>query len=294
MRRVLRGIDLPASVRLETGPGDLLRLGVDHERFGAAEVYLHGAHVTGWTPPGGGPVLWLSAQSHFRPDAAIRGGVPICFPWFGAGPADDRTPSHGYARLRDWRLASVIEEDDGVTLALVLPVQDGDLPLEATYLVTVGAALGLALEVRNAGDEAVTFEEALHTYLAVSDVRQVAVEGLDGARYLDRLGGPEPVVQEEEAIRFEAETDRIYVETDVAVVVADPGAGRRITVAKSGSSNTVVWNPWADKARGMADFGDDEWPGMVCVETANVRTGAITLAPGETHLMTARIEVAAG
>lgn len=294
MRRVLRGIDLPASVRLETGPGDLLRLAVDHERFGAAEVYLHGAHVTGWTPPGGAPVLWLSAQSHFRADAAIRGGVPICFPWFGAGPADDRTPSHGYARLRDWRLASVIEEDDGVTLAFELPAADGDLPLEATYLVTVGVALGLALEVRNAGEEAVTFEEALHTYLAVSDVRQVTVEGLDGARYLDRLGGPEPVVQESGAIRFTAETDRIYVETDAAVVVADPGAGRRITVTKSGSSNTVVWNPWADKARGMADFDDDEWPGMVCVETANVRTGAVALAPGEKHLMTARIEVAAG
>ncbi len=292
MRRAIRGIDLPPSVRLETGPGGLLRLAVRHDRFGSAEVYLHGAHVTGWIPAGGAPVLWMSGSSLYREDAAIRGGIPICFPWFGGGPADDQKPSHGYARLREWRIVSATEDDDGVTLAFALPPEEGDLPLEATYKVTVGASLGLALEVRNAGEEPVTVEAALHTYLAVSDVREVAVEGLDGAVYLDRLGGPDPVRQEEDVITFAAETDRIYVGTEASVVVDDPGAGRRITVHKTGSTNTVVWNPWADKARAMADFGDDEWPGMLCVETADVRDGALTLGPGAEHVMTARLEVA--
>jgi D-hexose-6-phosphate mutarotase len=292
--RVQRGpasIDLPASVTLEEGPGGLARLVVRDERHGTAEVYLHGAHVTGWTPPGGAPVLWMSPRSRFSKDAAIRGGVPICFPWFSAGPDGDRAPAHGYARLRDWELRSAVEGDDGIVLTLALAPHEDDAPLEEEYRVSVGRVLGLALEVRNTGEVPVAFEEALHTYLAVADVRAIALEGLAGSAYLDRNGGPAPVVQEEEVVRFAAETDRIYVGSEATVVVDDPGAARRIAVHKEGSVTTVVWNPWTAKASAMADVGPDAWPGFVCVETANVLGATVTLAPGQSHEMAAWLEV---
>jgi glucose-6-phosphate 1-epimerase len=147
----------------------------------------------------------------------------------------------------------------------------------------------MTLDVRNTGEKPVTFEEALHTYLAVSDVRSIAVEGLAGALYVDRNGGPEPVRQDEDVIRFAGETDRIYPNSAAEVVVDDPGARRAIAVRKAGSSSTVVWNPWSDKAASMSDL--DGWDSMVCVETANVRSDAVTLAAGATHEMTAILEV---
>lgn len=252
-------------------------------------------------------MLWLSSESRFRADSAIRGGVPICFPWFGGGPADDLTPAHGYARLRDWTLVSAGEGPDGVVLTFALPAEQGAAAeagprqaagavvgrgaLEATYRVTVGPELSLALEVRNAGSTPAAFEEALHTYLAVSDVGQIAVKGLVGTSFLDRLGGPEPVVQEEETLRVAGETDRIYLDPPSTITVEDPAAGRRVEVRATGSASAIVWNPWVAKARAMADFGDDEWAGMICVETANVRGRAITLRPGERHTMAATIAV---
>jgi D-hexose-6-phosphate mutarotase len=291
MQRGPAPLDLPASVTLVDGSGGLSRLVVNHALGGSVEVYPHGAHVTGWTPPGGAPVLWMSPRSRFTADAAIRGGVPLCFPWFSAGPDGDRSPAHGYARLREWELRSAVEGRDVVTLTFALAPHEDDAPLEAEYRVSVGRVLGLALEVGNVGNVPVAYEEALHTYLAVADVRGIALEGLAGEAYLDRNGGPVPVVQEEDVVRFAGETDRIYLGSESTVVVDDPGSGRRIAVHKSGSSTTVVWNPWTDKAAAMADVGADAWPGFVCVETANVLGATVTLAPGESHEMAAWIEV---
>lgn len=280
-------------------------MAVRSDRHGTLDVYLHGAQVTSWVPRGHDPVLWLSPRSTFRAGAAIRGGVPLCLPWFGAGPDGDLTPSHGPARLREWRLDGVSESPDGVEVVLGLgrlgststgtasgagsAAFDG---LEATYRIGVGRQLTLGLEVRHSGEGPVTFEEALHTYLAVSDVRTVSLEGLHGATYLDRLGGPDPLRQEDAVLRLTAGTDRIYLATTATVVVDDPGARRRVAVSKTGSASTVVWNPWAATAATMQDLGDG-WTSMVCVETANVRHDAVTLAPGGTHTMTATVEVEA-
>lgn len=282
-------VALPHSVHLESGPNGLARLAVRDNRYGTAEIYLHGAQITSWVPPEHAPVLWLSAASVFADDVAIRGGVPICFPWFGGGPRGDQRPSHGYARLREWELTRAADTPDGVEIELVLPHAAGDLPLAATYRITVGTSLVLSLEVRNTSGEPVAYEEALHTYLAVSDIAAVGVEGLAGEAYLDRLGGPDPIVQEEQVVRVADELDRIYVGTPATVVVDDPQLRRRLVVSKTGSQNTVVWNPWTEKARAMADFGDEEYRTMLCVETANVRTGAVVVGPGESHTMTATI-----
>ena len=163
----------------------------------------------------------------------------------------------------------------------------------ASYRVTIGSALTLALEVSNPGGDAITFEEALHTYFAVRDVRAIQITGLEDTDYLDKVGGTTQRNQGTEPIRFTRETDRVYLRTEAASTLHDPGHGRRIVVRKSGSAATVVWNPWVDKARAMPDFGDDEWPEMVCIETANVNVHAITLAPGARHTLSATIEVVA-
>lgn len=293
--------DLPASVRVVDGPGGLPLLQVRDERHGELDVFLHGAHVTHWSPPGAEPVLWLSPTSRFGDDAAIRGGVPICFPWFGNGAGDDLQPAHGYARLLDWRVVSGRADDDGVELELALPPGSGTVTwsgppgtgsLAATFRIRLGSSLTMGLDVRNEGHGPATFEAALHTYLAVSDVREIAVEGLGGAEYVDRNGGPGRVRQVDDVIRFAGETDRIYVGSAATVVVDDPGAGRRIVVRKSGSASTVVWNPWITKAASMPDLA--AWEPFVCVETANVRSDSVTLPPGESHTMTAVLALEPG
>lgn len=299
MTSSLIAFDLPASVTLAEGEGGLPVLDVS-TRVAAGQVYLHGAHVTAWTPAGQDPVIWLSKASRFAPRQAIRGGVPVCFPWFGAGREPGLAPAHGFARLADFTLVGAEDADGVVTLTLRLT--DADVaglpgadrwtkPFELTYSVTFGPELMLALSVRNTGSEEYSFEEALHTYLAVKDVTAVTVEGLDGLTYLDKTAGAAKDLTQEGPVTFAGETDRVYHSSGTATVV-DPARARTITVAKGNSADTVVWNPWSAKAAAMPDFDDAEWPGMVCVEVANALKSAVTLAAGESHTMTARYAVA--
>jgi len=280
-------VTLPPTVSLEPGGGGLPRLTIVN-RHARAEVYLHGAHVTAWRPEGQAPVLWMSAETQWDAAKPIRGGVPICFPWFGPHPTDKSAPSHGFARLADWTLIEARDDEAGVTHLAFELTQPG---CAAIYRVAVGSTLTLALEVRNPGRDAFTFEEALHTYFAVHDVRGITIQGLAGTDYLDKVGGTTPRNQGAEPIRFTAETDRVYLNTQATCTIEDPGLSRRIVVRKTGSNATVVWNPWIAKAKAMPDYGDDEWPEMVCVETGNVDAHAVRLPPGATHTMTASIAV---
>jgi D-hexose-6-phosphate mutarotase len=289
---------LPPSVRAGAGEGGLPRLSVKAAQA-SAEVYFQGAHVTAWRPvTADAPVLWMSGKSVFEPGKPIRGGVPICFPWFAAHPAapPPAAPPHGFARLRDWALVRAQEEPaGGVTLELELTGR-GLAPqwphsFRISHCIHVGAVLRLELIVHNTGVEPFTFEEALHTYFAVKDIHAVSVNGLDDTEYLDKVAGGVRRHQPAEPLRFTGETDRVFLDTHAACVIGDPGQRREITISKVGSDSTVVWNPWINKSRAMPDFGDDEWRGMVCVETCNVATNARTLEPAGTHKMTAVIEL---
>lgn len=294
--RDLQRFTIPGIVRVEAGEGGLPRFVVSG-RDGAAHVYLHGAHVTHFQPTGGEPVLFLSGKSLYAEGKAIRGGVPVIFPWFGAKEGDSAAPAHGFARVLDWEPTDVRQESDGrVILTLELGSSDRTrkawpFDFRLRYTIAVGRSLELALEVQNLSGGEFRFEEALHTYLAVSDVRQVDVEGLGGKTYIDKMDSGRRKVQPPGAIRIEGETDRVYLNTTDGVVVTDPGFKRDVIVTKQGSAATVLWNPWIAKAKSMSDFGDDEWPHMLCVETANVSDNAVTLAPGATHRMSATIAV---
>jgi glucose-6-phosphate 1-epimerase len=150
----------------------------------------------------------------------------------------------------------------------------------------------MTFEVENRDATPFTYEAALHTYFHVSDAREVEVTGLEGVEFIDKVDAGTRKQQGAEPLRFTGETDRVFVQTTAPVTLHDPGMKRRIVVEKTGSLTTVVWNPWIAKSAAMADFGDDEWPGMVCIETANAGENAVTLAPGAVHLMSTLISVA--
>lgn len=259
-------------------------------------VFDHGAHAWSYQPAGQAPVLWQSAQSWFSDGQPIRGGVPVCFPWFGAGREGNLQPGHGFVRLQSWHLSDIKDTLDRDGRLLVeyeiddkMTGKQDAFPHPYTAYLRVKFTpeyVGLTLEVNNTGDEPFTFEEALHTYLVVGDVRQVSLSGLDGAGYLDKVaGGTATQVGD---VTITGETDRVYTSAG-DVVLDDPVLGRKLVISKSGSANTVVWNPWIAKAAAMPDFGDDEWVGMICVEAANALDQAITLLPGQTHTLRQRI-----
>jgi len=251
-------------------------------------VYHHGAHVIDWTPAGQSPVLWMSEKTRLDSELPIRGGIPICWPWFGAGRNGTASPLHGFARLAEWRLVRSKQTDEAVTATYMLidacPEKFG-FPYRLAYDVRFGTELSVMLTVRNTGTRRFSYEEALHTYLRVGDVRKISVTGLDGSQYLDRVSGHELGPHRQSGdVRITEEVDRIYhSESDIDVI--DPESGRKLSMTRVGSSDAVVWNPWIDKAKSMPDFGDDEWTSMVCVETANIGEHAVTLLPGKEHVM---------
>lgn len=290
----LRHLETPGLTRFVAGPGGLTRLEVT-TRQATAHLYLHGAHLTHFQPTGASPLLFLSEASKFAPDKAIRGGVPVIFPWFGAHGEDSSLPMHGFARTREWEVEALEiwpDETCQVTLRLVANEQTRALwphDFILRFRVTISRKLEMALEVENWSGQTMVFEEALHTYLAVRDIHNTAVIGLQGSEYLDKVDSLIRKPEQGAAIRFTGETDRIYLHTSNPCTVDDAAAGRRLQVTPSGSATTVVWNPWIAKAAALPDLGDDEWLRFVCVETANANENRVTLAHGETHTMTATI-----
>ncbi len=281
---------LDGAVRFEDGPGGLTRARIASPAA-TAEIYLQGAHLALWQPRSvEQPVLFLSAKSHFAPGKAIRGGVPLVFPWFAERKGGLPGGMHGFARTLPWEVVAAERRAEGVALSFkLLPNQTTrDLGFDhfvLVYEVVIGETLTLALEVENVGDSPLNFEEALHAYYSVSDVRQIEVSGVGDTDYLDRADGAKRKHQAAGAIRFAGETDQLHLNTQATVTISDSGWRRRIVIEKRGSNSTVVWNPWVEKAGALADLGADAWPHFVCVEPANAAENAVTLSPGGVHRM---------
>jgi len=264
----------------------------------SCRAYAHGAHVVEWTPSGGHPGLWLSPRATLDSASAIRGGVPVVFPWFGSGLSGAMMPSHGFGRLSDWSLASLDRQPEAATAEFGLDsrqVSSDEFPhaFEARYTITAGEHLALALTVSNTGDAPFICEMALHAYLCVADVTRISVEGLDGALFADKVAGAsDPLPTQSGEITFAGEVDRIYRSTG-EVRVIDPVLGRALVVRKSGSRSTIVWNPGAARAAEpkAADIGADHWREFVCIEGGNVADDAVHLAGGESRTMTYELHV---
>ncbi|MES2820187.1 MAG: D-hexose-6-phosphate mutarotase [Pseudomonadota bacterium] len=269
-------------------------------RHAGAELLVaqQGAQVLSYRHDGQPPLIWLSEQAAYGRGQSVRGGVPVCWPWFGdlarnpaavrdLHPQDVPAPAHGLVRGLDWQLLGIDNTEGRVSLAFACLRPDTDLPgwpvgLELKLTIALDDRLTLDLTSHNRGIHAVTLSQALHSYFAVSDIRQVEVEGLAGSRYRDSLQDWRECSQEG-ALRFIGETDRLYLDLPPRLSILDRPWQRRITLEASGSRSAVVWNPWIDKARRLSQFDDDAWQGMLCIETANVLDDVRQLAPGQQH-----------
>ncbi len=260
-----------------------------------ASVALHGGQLLSWQPSDQQPVIWLSKAALFESGKPVRGGVPVCWPWFGAVP--DK-PAHGFVRTRMWQMRAATTDAAG-QMVLRLGISDDaetrvlwDHAFDLELVVTVGRTLTLALVTRNTGDAPFEISQALHTYFCTSDITQTAVHGLDGCSFLDKVHGM-VTGQQLGPVTFTGETDRIYFDTTHSCRIEDPVQRRGVTVAKSGSSSTVVWNPWSEREKSFADMAAGEYRQMLCVETCNAGPDRITIAPGCTHTLCAMISLTA-
>ena len=257
------------------------------------EVFDQGAQVTRWAPVGAHPVLYVSSGLRLEAGRAIRAGVPVCWPWFGPGREAGMAPAHGFARTSTWDLVEVTDRDEETTVVHRLTSDEATSPhwphpYCAEVRTRFGRALVVSLSVTNTGDQAVDYEDALHTYLVVGDIHRVRIEGLDRTSLVDKVTGTERV--QEGDLAFAGETDAVY-RTSAPVTLHDPALERRLVITTEGASNLVVWNPWAAKAAEAADIGDDDWERFVCIEGANTFENAVVLQPGESHTTTSRVEV---
>jgi glucose-6-phosphate 1-epimerase len=286
--------EIPGVAQIVSGSGGLPKIQITMPQA-SAEIYLHGAHLTSWIPSGGKEVIFLSEKAQFQDGKAIRGGVPICFPWFNAKADNTKAPSHGFVRTKTWDLDSIVQEGNAVSVSLTTRSDESTRKwwphkFRATQRITIGAQLELALTVTNTGSTPLTFEEALHTYYRVGQIREVRIVTLDGVTYQDNTEGNHEKLQQGDNL-FTQRTDNAYLNTQHDLDLIDASLNRRILIGKRHSNNTVVWNPWQELAKGMADLGDDEWQNFVCVEAANIRASAITLQPEAQHTMTVIVKV---
>ena len=283
---------IPGQLTFRAGPGGLLFADIDNAG-GTASIALQGAHLTTFRPKGQAePVVWLSEAARFARARSIRGGVPVCWPWFGAHVTQAGFPAHGFARTVPWTVVDSGAGQGATHVTLRLEPSDAtraqwphDTPV--TLRIGVSDALDMALTTFNAGAVPLQLGEALHTYFHVGDIADVELHGLEGCEYLDKV---EQFARKRQSgpLRFAAETDRVYVNTRDECVIEDARLRRRIRIHKQGSASTVVWTPWADKAAAMGDYTAEGWRQMLCVESANAADNVLTLQPGETHTLAVR------
>lgn len=257
-------------------------------KYATAIISLQGAHVLSWIPNDEDEVIWLSEDASFQPGKSIRGGIPICWPWFGAHESNPDFPAHGFARTTLWQIICTEQLEDGRTRVTfnTEPQPDNEQmwPPETTvqYQVTIGKKLEMELVTHNNGAEPIVIGQALHTYFNVGNIDKVMLHGLEDTDYLDKLEGFQRKHQRG-PISIEGEVDRIYLDTVRECVIGDKSMKRNIVINKVGSHSTVVWNPWQETAAKMGDLGKEGYKQMLCVESCNAADDVVTIPSGKAH-----------
>ena len=288
---------LADTLLFKEGPGGLPVVEVNNA-LASAVIALQGAHLLQWVPAGEDPVIWLSPDARFAEGKSVRGGVPVCWPWFGPHETESGFPAHGFARTVPWEVFETNANDDGSTsvgLRLLWNETARTQWPHASELelhIRIGSSLELDLLTRNGGSTPLGIGQALHTYFMVRDIHDVSVQGLEDLAYIDKVDG---AARKRQAgpIRFDGEVDRIYLDHGDDCLIHDPGLQRRIRIQKRGSHSTVVWNPWIEKADKMGDLGPDGYRHMLCVETANAADDVVKIGPGGEHHLWMRYSVEA-
>lgn len=268
-------------------PNGLLLADVQNH-FATAQIALQGAQVTHWAPRNQKQVIWLSPEARYVRGKSLRGGIPVCWPWFGSHPREPTLPGHGYARTLEWDVIDIEAMNDGRTRLLFrLPEHESmrhfwphKAVLECSIIV--GETLEIALRTRNMQDEALSLTEALHCYFEIGDISKVRLYGLEDTEYLDKVDGGQRKLQQG-LVMIDGEVDRVYLGTRAECIIEDPVLRRNIHICKQGSNSTVVWNPWAEKASKLGDMGEDGYRHMLCVESGNAVEDVVSIASGESH-----------
>lgn len=292
---MLSGIAGVPGVELFTGRGGLQFIKIEN-KLATAEISLMGGHIVSYTPSGERPVLWMSEKSLYQAGSPLRGGIPVCWPWFGAA-SEPGLPAHGFARISDWSIGEVSEQSDGATqIVLVLDSGKSTIPTEKWQFrlemkITVGKTLEVALTMCNCTDTPQKITAALHNYFSVSDISSIQIAGLTGAAFLDKAKTVPEKGTQNGNISFSDAVTKVFFPTAATVRILDKEWNRNIIIEKSGSMSTVVWNPWKDKAQELPDFGNEEYRQMICVETANAMDDCRLLLPCVPHTISQKISV---
>lgn len=272
-------------VTVVAGKGGFPILEISNEKA-KAKISVYSAQVLSFQPAGEPEdLMFLSERAYYKPGKAMKGGIPICWPWFGPDPEGLGRASHGFVRNRMWTLLSTETTPAGETkVKLGMSPSEETLEIwpnqfELVIEIVVGSELTVALTTQNTGDKAFSITQALHTYFATGDITKVQVLGLENARYVDKADGATKKTQTGD-ITITEETDRIYTEVRPEIVIDDGAMGRRIRIQATGSTTAIVWNPWKEISTNMADLGDLDYQRFICVETANAEDEVIEIAPG--------------
>ncbi|MGF1700538.1 D-hexose-6-phosphate mutarotase [Photobacterium makurazakiensis] len=255
-----------------------------------AGISLHGGHLIWFKPTGESDVIWLSEKAEFDPTKAIRGGIPVCWPWFGKAA----TPSHGFARNSEWTLKEHRENEHGVIVALAL--EDNETTREIwphkfnnELIFEMSSTLKVSLTSTNTDTSTWHYGGALHSYFAINDINQTHTTGM-GTHYLDSTQGGKACIGEE-TLHFAQEVDRVYSQPTDVITIHDTAGHRSLEVRNSGHNAAVLWNPWQALSQSMADMADNSFETMVCVESTLTGNDSITLAPGESHTLATEVFV---
>lgn len=284
---------IPGNIKFYAGPGDLPMIDISNQ-FANCIISIYGAQLISYHPVNEKEILWMSDKSLFEEGKAIRGGIPICFPWFGPHATDTLLPQHGFARLFVWEVAKAEMLENGASLIHLhlhhSPATKAFWPFEfsASLSVTVGVKMDVKLSITNAGDAPFNFTDALHSYFNVSDIKNISIEGLYKTGYYE-ANSNELKVQQEALLNITKEENRRYVDQIDECIIHDNGFNRKIRVSKTGSKVTVVWNPGGVTAKNIADISDEGYKTFICVEAANALTDVVALAPGQQFAVSATI-----
>ncbi len=267
--------------------GELIAISI-FNKYADAEICLYGGQVTRYMPQGTFEVLWMSPASHFEEGKPIRGGIPLCFPWFGPHPSDSTKPAHGFARLMYWDVLETASLETGETLVKLQLCSSFETKeywpydFNAVLTVLVGKKLDVSLTIINTGDTTFDYSSALHSYFNISGIENIRIGGLEGASYYWGTGS-ELNQQQEQLLAIEKEENRSYVDTENDCLILDPPFNQVIRVSKIGSKVTVVWNPGEETTKTIDDITEDGFHEFVCVEAVNSYHDIIQLLPGEEH-----------
>jgi len=279
-------------VKVEEGEGKLPKVVLRSKSGARLEVYLNGGHISSFKRADGEELIFMSSKAVFQQGKAIRGGVPICWPQFGPG----ELVQHGFARTSQWAIQESHVINGGETVSVTLLLEDSEETRKlwphsfaVELVITVdGEKLVVELRVHNRNqDKPFQFTTALHTYFKIKSIHSTFLQGLQGTTYVDKVLGGKKEEEKSGDLKLHSETDRVYLQVPGDVKVTDAQKGT-IVLKRNNLPDCVVWNLWAEKAKAMADMGDDDWLEFVCAEAGAIGS-AVTVEPGKTWIGTQEI-----